>query len=66
MSIAMTRSEKIRSMEEYIATYNPYKSAISIDVDIRKVIEYARKKGKKVSELTEEEVNRFRISSTNS
>ena len=57
----MTHSEKQRMMDEYIAKYNPYEKPVSLGINIRKVLEYAKKIGKSVTELTDEEVMTFKL-----
>lgn len=61
MSTVMTRSDKQKMMDEYIATHDPYKKPVSLGISIRKVLEYAKKTGKSITQLTEEEVSAFRI-----
>lgn len=46
---------------DYYAPPNPYKNAPSCGIDLLELSRYARRQGKKLRELTEEEIDRFRI-----
>ena len=61
MNTVMTRSEKQKMMDQYIAEHDPYKKPVSLGISIRKVIEYAKKTGKSITQLTDEEVMAFKI-----
>ncbi len=61
MSTVMTRSEKQKMMDDYLASHDPYQKPASLGISIRKVMEYAKKIGKPVSLLTEEEVMAFKL-----
>lgn len=49
------------SMEAYKAVPDPYKDAPSMHVNLLELSRYAEKVGKPMSELTKEEIDRFRI-----
>ena len=46
---------------EYFAAPNPYKTAPSCNVNLLALSRYAASKGKKLVELTQDEVQRFAI-----
>ena len=46
---------------EYYSTPNPYENAPSCHVDLPALSNYAKEQGKKITELTKEEVQQFRI-----
>ncbi len=46
---------------DYYAKPNPYVNAPSCDVNLLELSRYARKEGKKLIELTREEVDKFAI-----
>ena len=48
------------SMEEYMAPPNPYKNPPKSKLNIFKLGEYARRVGKKIEELTAEEILQFK------
>ena len=49
------------SMEEYMATPDPYKPTPKSKWNIFKLGEYAERVGKKIEELTAEEILQFKI-----
>lgn len=49
------------SMEEYIAMPDPYKSPAKSKLNIFKLGEYAERVGKKIEELTAEEILQFKV-----
>lgn len=46
---------------DYYAPPNPYKSPPSCGVDLLELSRYARKQGKKMKDLTEKEIEQFKI-----
>lgn len=53
--------EGVELPNSYYETPNPYKTAPSCNVDLLELSRYARKIGKKLVELTKEEVQQFAI-----
>ena len=53
--------ENITLMPQYYASPNPYENAPSCHVNLLELSRYAKKRGKKLVELTSEEVQRFSI-----
>lgn len=53
--------EGVELPNSYYETPNPYKTAPSCNVDLLELSRYARKIGKKLVELTKEEVQQFSI-----
>ena len=49
------------SMEEYMATPDPYKPSPKSKLNIFKLGEYAERVGKKIDELTADEILQFKI-----
>ena len=49
------------SMEEYMAPPNPYKNPPKSKLNIFKLGEYAERVGKKIEELSAEEILQFKI-----
>lgn len=49
------------SMEDYVATPDPYKNAPDCKVDILELSRYARKTGRKIIDLSPEEILRFKV-----
>ena len=49
------------SMEEYIAPLDPYKPSPKSKLHIQKLVQYAERVGKKIEELTAEEILQFKI-----
>lgn len=49
------------SMEEYMATSDPYKNPPKSKLHIQKLVQYAERVGKKIEELTAEEILQFKI-----
>ena len=43
-----------------VSDYSPYKSIGSLGINIRAITKYAREQGKKLSELTPKEVEKFK------
>ncbi len=52
-------TQKKKIAEDYIARCNPYKNADSMQLDLRAMTKYARKKGIKLAELNEVEIQKF-------
>ena len=50
------------SMEEYLAHPNPYKAPPKSKLHIQRLVRYAARVGKKIEELTAEEILQFKIS----
>ena len=50
------------SMDEYMATPNPYKASPKSKLHIQRLVRYAERVGKKIEELTAEEILQFKIS----
>ncbi len=48
-------------MEEYMATPDPYKNPPKSKLHIQKLVQYAERVGKKIEELTAEEILQFKI-----
>ena len=57
-----SKKEKRDKVKSYIKQYDPYESAQPLGYDIRAVCRYAADKGCSVSDLSKEEVDRFRVS----
>lgn len=53
--------EGVELPNSYYETTDPYKSAPSCNVNLLELSRYARKSGKKLVELTKEEVQQFAI-----
>ena len=53
--------EGVELPDSYYETQDPYKSAPSCNVNLLELSRYARKNGKKLIELTKEEVQQFAI-----
>ncbi|MCR4889957.1 MAG: hypothetical protein K5979_12375 [Ruminococcus sp.] len=53
--------ESVQLSPNYFASPDPYVSAPSCHVDLPALSRYAKEKGKKIAELTKEEVNKFKI-----
>ena len=53
--------ECVELPDSYYETPDPYKSAPSCNVNLLELSRYARKNGKKLVELTKEEVQQFAI-----
>ncbi|MBR3669706.1 MAG: hypothetical protein IKN70_06820 [Fibrobacter sp.] len=49
------------SMEEYMATPDPYKPSPKSKLHIQKLVQYAERVGKKIEELTTEEILQFKV-----
>ena len=49
------------SMKEYMATPDPYKEPPKSKLHIQKLVRYAERVGKKIDELTAEEILQFKV-----
>lgn len=47
-------------VDDYIKQFNPYESRKMIEIDLVALTRYAKSQGKKVSELSEEEISLYR------
>ena len=49
------------SMEEYMATPDPYKEPPKSKLHIQKLVQYAERVGKEIEDLTAEEILQFKV-----
>ena len=47
-------------VDDYIKQFNPYENHIMIGIDLVELTRYAKRQGKKLSELSENEISLFR------
>lgn len=52
--------ENRKIVEQYVADFNPYESRDSIEIDLLALTRYAKKLGKKLNELDQNELNEFK------
>ena len=52
--------ENRKIVEQYVADFNPYESRTPIEIDLLALTRYAKKLGKKINELNEDELDAFK------
>ena len=61
MQVRTKRSDKRNLVQRYIERYDPYKPSVCLGYNVKKVAEYARQKGCRISDLKPEEIKMFEV-----
>ena len=61
MGTQMTRSGKNKMVNDYLEQYDVYQSGRTLGYNIAAIVQYAKEKGCKLTDLTQEEVKPFAV-----